>query len=679
MNPLLDFSGLPRFEDITPDHVVPGVSSLLAENRRLFSRLSEPPTPATWEDFVAPLVDASERVSRAWGVVSHLHSVHDVPAWRQAYNDALPDITRYGIEQAQNPALLSKYQAIKDSPAFLSLSPPRQRIIEHELRDYRLAGAQLPPEEQSRFKAIQEELATLGAQFAQNLQDATRHHAEWVDDPQECAGIPPDVLAAAQAGAQQAQRGGWKFTLHAPVYIPVMQYAENRDLRARMYRAYATRASEFGPPERDNGPLLTRFAQLRQEAARLLGYHCYAEVSLESKMAQSCAQVSQFLRELAQRARPVAQREWSQLQDFAGARLGLRDLEAWDIAWASEKLKQECYAFSDDQLRQYFPEHRVLDGLFGIIETLFGVRIEPDHGPTWHPDVRFFRLQRGAHCIGHFYLDLYARDGKRGGAWMDEARSRRSGGQTPVAYLNCNFAAPVGGRPSTLTHDDVLTLFHEMGHGLHHLLTEMDDLWVSGIHGVEWDAVELPSQFLENFAWEWEVLSRMTGHVDTGEPLPRALYDQMIAAKNFQGGLSLLRQIEFALFDLRLHSDFKAQDADPAGKHVMALLDEVRAEICVIRPPPWNRFAQSFSHIFDGGYAAGYYSYKWAEVLSADAYAAFEEAAITHGSVLDPSTGERFAQEILATGGGRPALASFKAFRRREPQPDALLRHNGLI
>jgi oligopeptidase A len=457
-----------------------------------------------------------------------------------------------------------------------------------------------------------------------------------------------------------------------------MQYADDRELRARLYRAYATRAAEFGNPEWNNGPLIDRILALCAEEAAMLGFATYAEDSLTPKMAESPAQVIAFLRDMAAKARPFAERDMVELREFAHARLGLDTLESWDLAWGAEKLKQDRYAFSDDEVKQYFPEPQVLAGLFRVIETLFGVRLEPDSAPVWHPDVRFFRILRDGKLIGQFYLDLYARPTKRGGAWMDEAVARRrvqTGTQTPVAYLNCNFPAPVGGKPATFSHNDVNTLFHETGHGLHHLLTEVDELAVSGIHGVEWDAVELPSQFMENFCWEWDVLSGMTAHVETGVPLPRDLYDKMIAAKNFQSGVQTLRQIEFGLFDLLVHSEFKPS----SDQSFMDVLDAVRREVAVIVPPEWQRFPHSFSHIFGGGYAAGYYSYKWAEVLSADAYAAFEEAAPSAGTVLDAVTGKRFWQEILSVGGSRPALESFLAFRGREPSPDALLRHNGMV
>ena len=680
MNPLLDFSGLPRFDAVRPEHVTPAIRELIAENKALVAKLSAPESQPSWYAFMQPLTDAGERLGRAWGIVSHLHSVMDVPAWRDAYNAMLPEITGYYAELGQNEAIYAKVKALRASTEYETLTPTRKRIVDTDLRDFRLSGAELPDDRKPRFKEMQEEMSAIAAKFSENLLDATNAHVETVTDEAQLAGIPEDVKAAAKKG------DGWELTLRAPCYIPVMQYAENRDLRARMYRAYATRASEFGKPGWDNGPLIARLLQLRAEEAAMLGYANYGEVSLVPKMAESTTQVAGFLRELAAKATPFAERDVAELREFARAELGMDRLESWDLAWASEKLKQARYAFSDEEVKQYFPEHKVMAGLFKVVETLFSVRIEPASATTWHPDVHFYRIvpkvSRGGTPVGEFYVDLYARETKRGGAWMADAIGRRqtdAGIQTPVAYLNCNFPAPVNQgtqmRPATFSHDDVLTLFHETGHGLHHLLTQVEDLPVSGIDGVEWDAVELPSQFMENFCWEWDVLQGMTAHAGTGEPLPRDLYDKMIAAKNFQSGMQTLRQIEFALFDLLLHTEF-----DPAGtRTVQDVILDVRREVAVVFPPEWSRFPQSFAHIFGGGYAAGYYSYKWAEVLSADAYAAFEEAAETRGSTLDAETGAHFWREILAVGGSRPAMESFKAFRGREPTVDALLRHNGMV
>ena len=686
LNPLLDFTGLPRFDAVTPEHVAPAIRELLSENRALIKTLEAPATQATWADFVQPMTDADERLSRAWGIVGHLHSVNDVPEWREAYNGMLPEVSGFFAELGQNLALFAKYKALRESAEYATLSPARRRIIDNDVRDFRLAGAELPEAQKPRFKEIQEQLSALAAKFSENVLDATNAHAEWVTNEADLSGIPADAKTTARAAAEKdgsvGKRAGWKFTLHAPAYVPVLQYADNRDLRARMYRASATRASEFGKAEWDNTPLINKLLALHAEEAQMLGYANYAEISLVPKMAQSPAQVAAFLRDLGAKARPFAEKDVAELRAFAKTELSLDQLEAWDMAYASEKLRQARYAFSDEEVKQYFPEPKVLAGLFRVIESIFSVKLEADSAPVWHPTVRFFRIIKNGELIGQFYLDLYARETKRGGAWMDEAITRRrithegkTGIQTPVAYLNCNFPAPVNGKPATFSHDDVITLFHECGHGLHHLLTRVEELPVSGIHGVEWDAVELPSQFMENFCWEWDVLQGMTAHAETGATLPRALFDKMIAAKNFQSGMQTMRQIEFGLFDLLVYGDFV-----PGGaKSFMQLLAEVRREVAVVTPPEWNRFPQSFSHIFGGGYAAGYYSYKWAEVLSADAYEAFEEAAASRGTTLDAETGERYLREILSVGGSRPAIESFKAFRGREPRPDALLRHNGMV
>ena len=679
MNPLLDFAGLPRFDVIQPADVYPAISQLLKEARAEVERLLDPKVPATWNDFAQPLQDNLERLSRAWGIVGHLHSVNDIPPWREAYNAMLPEVTRFYAELGQNLELFKRYQAMAASAEFATLSPARQRILQNEIRDFRLSGAELPDSEKPRFQALQERLSQLAAKFSENLLDATNAFQLDVTNEAELNGLPSDAKAAAKAAADKAGISGWRFSLQAPSYLPVMQYASHRPLRAKMYRAYAVRASEFADcasqPEWNNDALINEILKLRSEMAQMLGYDSYAQVSLVPKMADNVPQVLAFLRDLAQRAKPHGAADLAELTQFAQTDLGFTEVEPWDIAYISEKLKQARYSFSDDEVKQYFPEPKVLGGLFNVIERLFSVQITPDIAPVWHPSVRFFRISKDNQLIGQFYLDLYARDEKRGGAWMDEALTRRriAGGiQTPVAYLNCNFPAPVesGGKlkPATFSHDDVITLFHETGHGLHHMLTQVEDLAVSGIHGVEWDAVELPSQFMENFCWEWSVLQSMTGHVDTGEALPQALYNKMLAAKNFQSGLFTLRQLEFALFDLLIHSD------PTCSTHVLDTLAQVRQEVAVILPPAWHRFPNSFSHIFAGGYAAGYYSYKWAEVLSADAFAAFEET----GNPVDPDTGARFLKEILSVGGSRPAIESFRAFRGRDPQVDALLRHCGM-
>ena len=678
-NPLLDFTDLPRFDTVQPEHVKPAIESLLADGRALIERLTADSTPATWADFAGALSDGLEPFGRAWGIVGHLHSVNDIPAWREAYNEMLPDVSRFYAELGQNLKLFEKYKALRASAEYATLSVEQKKVVDNEVRDFRLSGAELPEDQKPRFQAIMEELSQLSAKFSENVLDATNAFAEIVTDEALLAGLPDDAKEAARTAAEKAGVAGWRFSLQAPSYGPVMQYADNRELRARMYRAYATRAAEFtdgsSKPEWDNTPVMQRMLELRQEDARMLGFNNFAEVSLAPKMADTPAQVLAFLRELAAKAKPFAEKDIAELRSFAQDELGLADFQPWDAAYVSEKLLQQRYAFSEQEVKQYFTEPKVLGGLFKVIESLFNVKVKPDTAPVWHEDVRFYRLETSTGgLVGQFYLDLYARETKRGGAWMDEARSRRrtAGGiQKPIAYLNCNFARPVGDKPSTFTHDEVTTLFHETGHGLHHLLTRGEELGVSGIHGVEWDAVELPSQFMENYCWEWEVVQQMTAHVDTGAPLPRELFDKMLAAKNFQSGMMAVRQIEFSLFDMLLHSSF-----DPAGsKSVMDLLNEVRQEVAVLMPPAWHRFPNSFSHIFGGGYGAGYFSYKWAEVLSADAYAAFEEA----GDPFDATVGKRFLDEILSVGGSRPAIESFKAFRGREPSVDALLRHSGMI
>lgn len=681
-NPLLDFSDLPRFADIRAEHVGPAIAALLEENRAVIAELEKNTVPVTWDNFVEPLENATEKLGRAWGIVGHLNAVVDTPEMRAAYNENQPAITEFWTELGQNLSLFANYKALKNAPGFDNLPEARQTIIQNALRDFRLGGAELPEAQKQRYAEIQEEQAALSTKFSENLLDATNDYGLFIEDAADLKGLPEDVLQAAKTAAEADEKTGYKFTLHFPSYYPLLQYAENRSIRETIYRASATKASELGAKaEWDNSSIMSDLLRLRKEEAGLLGYKNFAEVSLVSKMAESPAQVSQFLEDLASRARPYAEKDLAELRAFAAEQLGITELQAWDYAFASEKLRQQRYAFSEQEVKEYFPEHKVVDGLFRVIQTLFAVEIKTDQATTWHKDVKFYRLERNGELIGQFYLDLYARNGKRGGAWMDDARGRRltgTGIQTPVAYLTCNFSAPVSingvSKPALFSHDEVITLFHEFGHGLHHLLTKVDDLSVSGISGVEWDAVELPSQFMENFCWEWDVLQHMTAHVDTGASLPLALFDKMIAAKNFQSGLQTLRQVEFSLFDMRLHDAF-----DPQGKQtVQDILQMVRAQVAVLHPPAFNRFQHSFSHIFSGGYAAGYYSYKWAEVLSADAYAAFEEHAKEAGSTLSRTVGERFQTAVLEAGGSRPALASFKAFRGREPVIDALLRHNGM-
>lgn len=685
-NPLLDFSGLPRFGEIRPEHITPALDILLDQAQAAIDHATDPATPANWRDVVEATEAATEPLSRAWGIVGHLNAVADTPELRAAYGENLPRVTEFWSSVGQNLALFEKYKAIVASPAYASLSDERKKILQNALRDFRLSGAELPEDQKPRFSELQERQAALAKAFSDHVLDATNAYAYVAKTESELAGLPEDVVQAAREAAQEAGLEGWKFTLHFPSYFPVMQYAAHRPMREAMYRAYVTRASELGgtygggKPEWDNTENVAELLKLRQEEARMLGYRNFGEVSLVPKMADTPDQVATFLEDLAKRARPYAEKDWAELRAFAAEELGLSQLEPWDVAFAGERLREKRYAFSENEVKQYFPEQAVTDGLFKVAQTLFGVKIRRDEAPVWHPDVRFFRVEDEAGTLrAQFYLDLYAREGKRGGAWMDDARSRhkRSDGslQTPVAYLTCNFSAPVGGKSACFTHDEVITLFHEFGHGLHHMLTRVDELGVSGINGVEWDAVELPSQFLENFCWEWDVLADMSSHVDTGEKLPRALFDKMIAAKNFQSGLATLRQIVFSMYDMLLHTSFDPQGAQSANE----LAREINERYHVIPQASFSRWPNTFSHIFAGGYAAGYYSYKWAEVLSADAYAAFEDAAeAAQGSVLDAETGTRYRREILEVGGSRPAMESFKAFRGRTPTIDALLRHNGM-
>ena len=677
-NPLLDHSGLPHFAEIRPEHVAPAITQLLAEADRALEKATSDAVPADYDAMSAVLDVATEQLGSAWGAVAHLNHVADNPDLRAAYNESLPKITEFHTRLGADERLYAKYKAIAHSPAAATLNPARRQALSNAMRDFVLSGAELQGEARERYAQIQERLAALSQAYSEHVMDATDSFALHVSE-EDLAGVPADAKEAARAAAQADGRPDYKLTLHFPSYFPVMQYGENRALRERLYTTYATRASELGPPEHDNSAAMRELLALRQEEARLLGYRNYAEVSMVPKMADSPQQVMDFLRDLSRRAKPYAEKDLAELREFAGAELGLTDLQSWDLAFASEKLKEARYAFSDQEVKPYFTEAKVLSGLFRIIETLFEVSISPDTAEVWHPTVRFFRIERNERSaeggagtlVGQFYLDPYARTGKRPGAWMDDVRGRwarpEGGTQTPVAHLVCKFTPPADGKPALLTHDEVTTLFHEFGHGLQHMLTQVNDVGVAGISGVEWDAVELPSQFMENFCWEWEVLKHLTAHVDTGEALPRALYDKMLAAKNFQSGLQTLRQVEFSLFDMRLHAEPGSEE------HIQQVVDEVRHEVAVFAPPAFNRFQHSFSHIFAGGYAAGYYSYKWAEVLSADAWSAFEETG-----TLNPETGRRYREAILESGGSRPAMESFKAFRGREPRIDALLRHQGM-
>ena len=682
MNPLLSFStGLTPFDAIQAKHVAPAITQLLSEAEAALARAVSADVPADYDAMSRVLDVATERLGRAWGAISHLNAVANTAEIRAAYNEHLAAVTGFYTQLGAHTGLYAKYKALAQSTP--ALPPARQRALSNALRDFVLSGAELTGQARERFATLRERRAELSQRFSERVLDATDGFTLDVT-LERLAGVPEDVVAAAQSTAQAAGVSGYRLTLHAPCYLPLMRHAQDRELRRQMYTAYVTRASEQGHPDQDNSATMAEILQWRQEEAQLLGQPTFADLSLVSKMASSPSEVMEFLRDLARRARPQAQRDYQDVKAFAASHLGLSDLQAWDVPFASERLKESRYAYSENEIKAYFTVPRVLKGLFQIIETLFDVRIVEDQAPVWHDSVKFYRVERGssdaAHTVAHFYLDLYARPGKRPGAWMDDARGRwqrpdqtqtQTQIQTPVAHLVCNFASPQGSRPALLTHNDVITLFHEFGHGLHHMLTQVEELAVSGINGVEWDAVELPSQFMENFCWEWQVVEGMTGHVDTGQPLPRALFDKMLAARNYQSGLATLRQVEFALFDMRLHAEPReAVDA----LHIQRVLNEVRDEVSVVPTPDFNRFQHAFSHIFAGGYAAGYYSYKWAEVLSADAFEAFEESG-----VLNPQTGLRYRREVLEAGGSRPALESFKAFRGRAPRMDALLRHQGIV
>ena len=674
-NPLLDFADLPLFDRITPEHVAPALDQLLADAERALEQVTAAEFPSDWSLIASVLDVATERLSRAWGAVSHLNSVADTPELRAAYNADLPRVTEFWTRLGADERLYAKYKAISAA----SLSAEQQQAHKNAMRNFVLSGAELQGQDRDRFAKIQERQAELSQKFSENALDATEGFAYYAQ-PEELLGVPADVVASARAQAQAEGKDGHKLTLKMPSYLPVMQFAHSSALRERLYKAYSTRASDQAPADQaqfDNSAVMREILALRLEEAQLLGFRNFGEVSVVPKMAESPEQVIDFLRDLGHRARPYAEQDLADMQAFALEHLDLARPQPWDYPYIGEKLKEERYAFSEQEVKQYFTAPKVLAGLFKIVETLFEVSIRPDRAPVWKPGVEFFRIERGSQLVGQFYLDQPARTGKRGGAWMDDVRARwlrpdTGQLQTPIAHMVCNFADGVDGRPALLTHDDVTTLFHEFGHGLHHMLTLVNERDVSGISGVEWDAVELPSQFMENFCWEWEVLKHMTAHVDSGEPLPRALFDKMLAAKNFQSGLQTLRQVEFALFDMLMHTQHKPE-AD-----VMDLLREVRAEVAVIQPPAYSRTAHTFSHIFAGGYAAGYYSYKWAELLSADAYAAFEEAADQAGTPLSVDIGRLYRRHILEVGGSRPAMDSFKAFRGREPQIDALLRHQGM-
>ena len=680
-NPLLDFSDLPLFDQILPEHVGPAMDDLLAKAETALAQVTAADFPATWSGIAGVLDVATENLGRAWGAVSHLNSVADTPELRAAYNAAMPRVTEFWTRLGADERLYAKYKSIDVA----SLNDEQRQAHKNAIRNFVLSGAELTSAAKERFAQIQERQAELSQKFSENSLDATDAFAYYATED-EVIGIPDDVLQTARAQAEAEGKAGYRLSLKMPSYLPVMQFAESSSLREKLYKAYTTRASDQAPSEFsqfDNSAVMREILALRQEESRLLGYQNFGEVSVVAKMAKSPEEVVTFLRDLARRARPYAEKDIADLRRFAAEKLNQADPQPWDYAYIGEKLKEARYAFSEQEVKQYFTAPKVLAGLFRIVETLFEVQIREDSAPVWKPGVAFYRIERDGQLVGQFYLDQPARTGKRGGAWMDDVRARwlrpdTGRLQTPVAHLVCNFAEGAGGKPALLTHDNVTTLFHEFGHGLHHMLTQVNEHDVSGISGVEWDAVELPSQFMENFCWEWEVLRQMTAHVDTGEPLPRALFEKMLAAKNFQSGMQTLRQVEFSLFDMLLHTSHNPDE------DLMGLLNEVRREVAVISAPAYSRTAHTFSHIFSGGYAAGYYSYKWAEVLSADAYAAFEETAAANDeagsdkSTVSVQAGRKYRQAILEAGGSRPAMESFKAFRGREPSLDALLRHQGM-
>lgn len=676
-NPLLTMDSLPPFSQIKPEQVQPAVIQAIADCKQKISDVLAQRDPHTWDSLIAPLEEVNDRLSRIWSPVSHLNSVLNSEALREAHDACLPLLSEFQTYVGQHEGLYQAYLALSQSDDFPLLSGAQRKEIQNTLRDFRLSGIGLPAEAQQRYGEIQARLSELASRFSNNVLDATQGWHKLVADEAELAGLPDSVRAAARQMAELKGKEGWLFTLDIPSYLPVMMYADNRELRAEMYEAFTTRASDQGPNagKWDNSAIMSELLTLRRELAQLLGFANYAELSLATKMADKTEQVVSFLTDLAAKSLPQGKAELEEIRTFAAEQHGQSELAAWDLAYYAEKLKQHKFSISDEQLRPYFPASKVVKGLFEVVKRVFGMKVRERLGiDTWHPDVRFYDIfDAGDELRGSFYLDLYAREHKQGGAWMDVClgrRYRQDGSlQKPVAYLTCNFNGPVDGKPALFTHNEVVTLFHEFGHGIHHMLTRIDVAGVAGINGVAWDAVELPSQFLENWCWESEALAFISGHYETGEPLPADLLEKMLTARNFQAAMQMLRQLEFALFDFRLHQEF--DPANPA--QLPALLDEVRSQVAVMTPPAFNRFQHSFSHIFAGGYAAGYYSYKWAEVLSADAFSRFEEEGI-----FNPATGQSFLKNILEKGGSKEPMELFRAFRGREPKVDALLRHSGI-
>ena len=675
-NPLLSPFELPPFSQIKPEHVEPAIEQLLQRNLDEIQHLIETAKPYTWDSLAQPIEQLDDQLGKAWSPVSHMNAVVNGAALREAYSACLPKLSDYGTQIGQNRDLFEAYHAIADRPDFDQLNTAQKKVINNAIRDFRLSGVDLPDEQKQRYKAISQKLSELTNQFEENVLDSTQAWSKSIDDVNTLSGLPDSALALTKQTAEQQEQSGWLLNLEFPCYMAVMNYADNRTLREEIYTAFSTRASDQGPDttQWDNQAIMDEILALRHEKAQLLGFANYAEYSLATKMADTTDEVIQFLEQLAEKSLPMAKQDLAELSAFAREQ-GLEDeLQAWDVSYYSEKLRQHRYAFSQEDVKPFFPIHRVIDGMFGVVERLYGLKIKERKGvDTWHPNVQFFEIHDADdHLRGQFFVDLYARPHKRGGAWMDECVTRvrlPESLQTPVAYLVCNFTPPIGNDPALLTHSEVETLFHEFGHGLHHLLTQVDCLGVSGIHGVAWDAVELPSQFMENWCWEPESLALISGHYQTGEPLPDALFKKMLAAKNFQSGLQMVRQIEFSLFDFRIHMEY-----DPKNPgQIYPILEQVKQQVAVVQTPPFNRFPNSFSHIFAGGYAAGYYSYKWAEVLSSDAFSLFEE-----NGIFDQATGQAFLQNILEKGGSEDAMDLFVAFRGRKPTIDALLRHSGI-
>ena len=675
-NSLLTHSQLPLFSQIKPEHIEPAIDQLLAEARETVEKKLTETKNYSWSNLVEPIDDAEDRLHKAWSPVSHMNSVVNSNELRDAYNACLPKLSEYATEMGQHERLFNAYRAIAASEEYQTLDSAQQKIIDNALRDFRLSGIDLDDKKKSRFKAISQELSRLASKFEENLLDATHAWSKLIEDPADLEGLPGTALNLASQSAQQQGNSGWLITLEIPSYLAVMTYADNRALREEHYQAYATRASDQGPHagQWDNSLMMEQILSLRHEKAQLLGYKNFAELSLATKMADSQQQVVDFLEDLADKSWRQARKDLSELRQFARQEYALNDLQPWDASYYSEKMRQHQFHLSKEEVKTYFPITRVLPGMFSVVEKLYGLKItELTEFDSWHEDVRFFQiLDQDDQLRGQFYIDLYARPKKRGGAWMDDCVGRRKQGdaiQVPVAYLTCNFTPPAGDDPALLNHDEVTTLFHEFGHGLHHMLTRIDHLGVSGINGVEWDAVELPSQFMENWCWEQEALELISGHYQTGEKIPRSLVDKMLAAKNFQAGMVMVRQLEFSLFDFRIHQDYDPEQ----GACIYQILDQVREQVAVLTPPAYSRFAHSFAHIFAGGYAAGYYSYKWAEVLSSDAFSLFEKKG-----VFDQATGRSFLTNILEKGGSENAMSLFVRFRGREPEIDALLRHNGI-